>query len=447
MIDGGSSLPTDSYLKMATLIQEANDPMTIMQRVVDESLKLSAGADGAAVELLDPDGCTLRHVCCAGSLWNSLGLRLDLETSLSGKAVMSNSTLWCEDAESDPRVDRKASRQTGTASIICVPLVASEKPLGVLQITSTTPRAFTQTDMHILGGLAEFVAIAIRNATEMRRITSYLLNKPEDDSPKEAEAKAPMFDFMANVIDPAISRNLMIRRRISRIIETGDVSFAFQPIIDLEEGTLVAAEVFARFDGNPKSSPDLWFQDAHRTGLGMELELFTAAAALRELRNIPEGSTLAVNIGPEAILSDRLTELLKSIDTSRLIIELTEHLRVEDYTRLVKRFLQIRQLGVRLAIDDTGSGFSSFSHIIKLAPDIMKLDRELIRDIHKDPVRKSLTTAVVNFADETGTEVIAEGIETEDELATLKGLGIKYGQGFLLGKPGPLSMLHGLSLS
>ena len=77
----------------------------------------------------------------------------------------------------------------------------------------------------------------------------------------------------------------------------------------------------------------------------------------------------------------------------------------------------------------------------------MKLDRELIRDIHKDPVRKSLTTAVVNFADETGTEVIAEGIETEDELATLKGLGIKYGQGFLLGKPGPLSMLHGLSLS
>jgi len=109
----------------------------------------------------------------------------------------------------------------------------------------------------------------------------------------------------------------------------------------------------------------------------------------------------------------------------------------------VNFFTTLRQHGVRLAVDDTGSGFSSFAHIVKLAPDIIKLDIDLVSGIDLDPVRRSLATAVVAFAAETGAKVTAEGIESAAELACVKSLGIHYGQGYFLGRPGPLEALAG----
>ena len=97
--------------------------------------------------------------------------------------------------------------------------------------------------------------------------------------------------------------------------------------------------------------------------------------------------------------------------------------------------------GVRLAIDDTGSGISSLSHIVKLAPDIIKVDKELIRDVDVDPVRRSLVGAVVTFAPEFGATVVAEGIETKGEFEALRELGVECGQGYFLGRPGPLDNL------
>ena len=92
-------------------------------------------------------------------------------------------------------------------------------------------------------------------------------------------------------------------------------------------------------------------------------------------------------------------------------------------------------LGVRLAIDDTGAGFASLAHILKLAPDLIKLDRELTSGIDRDPVRCAPGAALVSFASRIGAEIIAEGIETASELEVLRGLGIRYGQGFLLCRP------------
>jgi EAL domain-containing protein (putative c-di-GMP-specific phosphodiesterase class I) len=90
---------------------------------------------------------------------------------------------------------------------------------------------------------------------------------------------------------------------------------------------------------------------------------------------------------------------------------------------------------VRLAIDDTGAGYASFAHILKLAPDIIKLDRELTSGIDRDPGRRALASALVSFASGLGAEIIAEGIETAAELEVLQGLGIHYGQGYLLCRP------------
>jgi EAL domain-containing protein (putative c-di-GMP-specific phosphodiesterase class I) len=154
-----------------------------------------------------------------------------------------------------------------------------------------------------------------------------------------------------------------------------------------------------------------------------------------------------VNVGPQALQSPELPRVLDSFDLRRVVIELTEHVEIDDYPELRRALMTVRDRGVRLAIDDTGSGVSSLSHIVKLAPDIIKLDKELIGGIDFDPVRRSLVGAVVAFGPELGATIVAEGIETEAELDTLRDLNVDCGQGYLLGRPGPTEMLHTYRLS
>jgi EAL domain-containing protein (putative c-di-GMP-specific phosphodiesterase class I) len=106
---------------------------------------------------------------------------------------------------------------------------------------------------------------------------------------------------------------------------------------------------------------------------------------------------------------------------------LTEQVRVDDYPLLSRTLEQLRSFGVRLVIDDTGAGFASLAHILKLAPDLIKLDRELTSGIDQDPVRSAFGATLVSFASWTGAEIIAEGIETAGELNVLRKLGIRYG--------------------
>lgn len=440
-MSGQGSVLSGGYARLTNLMQDSHEPMMVMQRVVDESLKLVGGADGAVVELLDPDGVTLTYVCCTGTLWHSLGLRLHSESSLSGLALRSRSTLICADSETDPRVDRDACRKVGTISMVCVPLTTANVPLGVLKVSSVEANAFSESDVRVLSGLAEFIAIAVANANEMKRVTSDLLSGRLESDSRSPYPNEQIADFVSNIINPSLDQNLYKRRRVESVLGSEAMSFLFQPIVDLDANVPCGAEALARFDIEPHQTPDLWFSDAQSVGLGTELELEAARRALGHLPELPAEITLAVNIGPEAMMSDRMMQMIQAIDPSKAVIELTEHAQVEDYPRLVERFAQIRGLGVRLAIDDTGSGFSSFSHIIKLSPDVMKLDRELIQNIDKDPVRMSLTTAVVTFASDTGTEVIAEGIETREELETLISLGVRLGQGYFLGRPGSLADL------
>jgi EAL domain-containing protein (putative c-di-GMP-specific phosphodiesterase class I) len=133
--------------------------------------------------------------------------------------------------------------------------------------------------------------------------------------------------------------------------------------------------------------------------------------------------------------ADEVRDLLAGSESRRIVVELTEETKVDDYAQLSSAMRQLRLMSVRLAIDDTGSGFASFAHILKLAPDVIKLDRELTTGIDHDPIRSALGAALVSFASRIGVEIIAEGIETAAELDVLRGLGIRYGQGFLLCPP------------
>jgi EAL domain-containing protein (putative c-di-GMP-specific phosphodiesterase class I) len=128
------------------------------------------------------------------------------------------------------------------------------------------------------------------------------------------------------------------------------------------------------------------------------------------------------------------------VDGRRLVLELTEHSRVDDYPRLLGSLDALRYQGVRVAVDDTGAGYAGLHHILRLLPDILKLDVDLIRGIDTDPIRRALTGSLVAFAAELGAAVIAEGIETPEELKTLDDLGVTWGQGYHLARPGPLPL-------
>ena len=197
---------------------------------------------------------------------------------------------------------------------------------------------------------------------------------------------------------------------------------AFQPVVDIRTGLVVGAEALARFHAEPYRTPDVWFNEAWSVGLGLELELAAIARALESLVAIPKDTYIAVNAAPATLCSDGLLDLLQQFSLERVVVELTEHSRVDNYDALIAGIARLRAEGARLSIDDAGAGFSSFQHVLRLQPDIIKLDRSLTTDIDKNPVRAALATALVTFADSLGAQICAEGIETLDELVTLQKL-------------------------
>jgi EAL domain-containing protein (putative c-di-GMP-specific phosphodiesterase class I)/CheY-like chemotaxis protein len=235
------------------------------------------------------------------------------------------------------------------------------------------------------------------------------------------------------------------RRRRDRIDDvlrdpTRGMRMVFQPIMELQSGHVVGAEALARFDGQPRRPPNEWFDEAADVGRGVALELAAVASAVAVLDVLPSAMFLSVNVSPATAVQDELLGLLGSAPGSRLVLELTEHARIDDYDTLVPAIDALRDRGIRIAIDDAGAGYSGLRHILRLRPDILKLDVALTRDIDTDPARRALATGMVSFANELDAVVIAEGIETDAELAVLRSLDVPWGQGYHLGRPGPVPL-------
>ena len=225
------------------------------------------------------------------------------------------------------------------------------------------------------------------------------------------------------------------QQRIRDVITMRAFHMVFQPIVDMTSGEIVGQEALARFADLPERPPSDWFIEAATVGLGTELELLAVDAALDELRRLPSGQFLTLNVSPSTTLTTALADRLACHERGRLVIEITEHTRIEDYGPLLGALAALRHDGVRLAVDDAGAGFAGLSHILKLAPDIIKLDITLTRDIPADPVKRALASSLVSFGREIPATIIAEGIETEAERSTLAGLGVPWGQGYHLGRP------------
>ena len=228
-----------------------------------------------------------------------------------------------------------------------------------------------------------------------------------------------------------------VRERIDNTVWSRLILTAFQPIYELTTGTITGVEALARFPRDDGGSPDQWFNEATSVGLGGELEFASLEAALHDAATLPENLTVALNLSPETCLDPRLPGVLEEsgLALDRMILELTERLPVDDYAPLLAALMPLRGRGLRLAVDDAGSGFSSMRHILQLRPDIIKLDRSLIAGIDSNPGQRAFGAAMVDFAQQIGATIVAEGIETEDELRAARELGMTSGQGYFLGRP------------
>lgn len=427
-----------SNVDLDAAIDALLNPDALMMRIVNETLRLISNAEGAVVELVD--GTDMRYAHAAGNLSSHVGLRLRADGSLSGHSVREGVALRCDDSDVDPRVDTDACRRVNARSMVCVPLKCLNRPVGVLKVTSTRSSAFSDQDVARLAGLSSFITATITASSDLGGATNQVLATLEGPAARtDTRASDAVATFVSNVLQPGVVEDLEAAQRVQRVLTDREFSTVFQPIFNLSTGHPTIYEALSRFSALPPRSPSDWFHDAWRTGLGPELEFATASVALEALELLPDNCRIAINLSPSLIEQPGFTTLLESVDCRRLIIEITEHVDTVDVER-TRRFLEPhRRNGLHVAMDDTGSGFSSLSRIIELSPEVIKLDYGLVHGIDFDPVRRSLAQALVSFANDVNAIVVAEGIETQDELRTVQSLGVHCGQGFLLARPGPAS--------
>jgi EAL domain-containing protein (putative c-di-GMP-specific phosphodiesterase class I) len=224
------------------------------------------------------------------------------------------------------------------------------------------------------------------------------------------------------------------RQEILSILEDPEaLTIAFQPIMDLRTGRVAGYESLARFNRMPQRPPNVWFDQAHRAGLGYALEARAVELALATPGR-PAGTYLTVNLSPSSLISEQVQRVLPE-RLDELIIEVTENELVSGDPEIAAAVAALRDRGARLAVDDTGAGYAGLTHVMRLAPDVIKLDRALTTGVDADPVKGALIASFVRYARDIDATVCAEGVETVAELECLADLDVAYGQGYLIARP------------
>lgn len=264
---------------------------------------------------------------------------------------------------------------------------------------------------------------------------------------RAAEGRSSLSPDVAGAVVDELASELQLRRRRQERMASGlarvralidephRVNILLQPLCSLEDQAPIGYEALARFDTTPQRTPDRWFREAAKVGYGPELELVALQRGVARLADLPPGTFLALNGSPDVFARPEVRRLFADHPAERLVLEITEHAPVRDYEALERRLRPLRASGARVAVDDAGAGFASLRHILRLAPDVIKLDRSLVSGIGRSVAQQAMAGGLISFAHRMGAVIVAEGIERTDELATLRELGVDYGQGFLLAHP------------
>jgi EAL domain-containing protein (putative c-di-GMP-specific phosphodiesterase class I)/GGDEF domain-containing protein len=243
----------------------------------------------------------------------------------------------------------------------------------------------------------------------------------------------------------AAARGRQLPGPLADLLFSGQLTPVYQPIAALGDGALYAHEALIRGPaGHPLHRPDALLAAARKEGLLQAFEIGAVLAALRDWRRRDQPGRLFLNISADALVSIAggagLPEMVLAITRAglqprSLVLEITEHERVSDMNALAAVVEQIRHHGVGLALDDFGDGHSSLRLWSQIKPDIVKIDKYFTRDISRHAENLQTLRALMQIAEVFGSELVAEGIETADDLRVLRDLGVRFGQGYLLGLP------------
>ena len=236
------------------------------------------------------------------------------------------------------------------------------------------------------------------------------------------------------------------RRRFVEIILKEQISCVYEPIVDVKRKTVHGYEALARGpEGSEFHSPLALFKMAEQEGLVFQLDCLCRSKALEGARGRARATKLFLNIRPTTVhdpsfrpevLSRTLEE--HDLHPSEVVFEISEHESIDNFTIFREVRDYYKKLGFQFALDDTGAGYSSLQSVMELAPEYIKVDRALVTGIDVDPIRQELLRALHAVAGRIRARIIAEGLETLEELSMLAELGIPFGQGWLFGKPTPL---------
>ncbi len=222
-----------------------------------------------------------------------------------------------------------------------------------------------------------------------------------------------------------------------RVIDEIEIETYYQPVVDLRTHEVVGYEALSRFPTINASINDIFAYSASQ-GLSLKLDLTAIAVALKKIDQLPEQTFLAINVCPATLESSALPALLShEMPRERIVLEITEHAKIVDFLPIYKQLRMLRERGVKLAMNDVGSGFNGLANIVNLQPDIIKIDRFLIDGIDAWPSKRIIVEAIRGIATSMRTSLIAEGVETYNEARWLSGMGLRLAQGFLFAEPTP----------
>ncbi len=226
-----------------------------------------------------------------------------------------------------------------------------------------------------------------------------------------------------------------------------------QPIIGLKNGLVEAKEILTRFedhDGQMQTVGNLLEDMTISPNLKIQLDLCCLASIFEALAKTPvTDHLLFINIHPMTLKSPEFWKQIRpwlwnlTIPPHRVVMEITETFAMHDLDALENAAHRLREMEIRIAVDDLGSGSASLSHMARLAPDFIKVDRSLVHKVHRRPYQAALLNALAVFAERMGVGYIAEGIETAEELQTTIDADVPWGQGFIFGEPTPLHLTQG----
>jgi EAL domain-containing protein (putative c-di-GMP-specific phosphodiesterase class I) len=236
---------------------------------------------------------------------------------------------------------------------------------------------------------------------------------------------------------------ILVRERLQDIILRERVITAYQPIMRLKERTVLGFEALSRGPrGSGLEGADALFGAATEHNLLVELDRLCRKRALLSSGRIPTNAKIFVNTLPATIRDPQFRgkALIDFLDKAqvapdRIVIEITEKLVIDNYNLFRETMAYFTDLGMSFAVDDVGAGYSGLESIARLKPTFLKIDMLLVRDVHVSLVNREMVKAIIALGQGIGSEVIAEGIQTDDEIRALIDMGIDWGQGYVLARP------------